>query len=106
MKKATIVLTCSVVAHLASVLILSLMQQRITNPGFEGLLIILWIINLVSLIAYLISLVYIIMNFKYKKRYGIWRFVEDAFFCLCTCGLWLIWIFVRERESDRNKKSP
>jgi len=99
MKKATIVLTCSVVALLASVLIANFIQQRMTEPFFGELLVALWIINFVSLITYLSSLLYIIMNFKWKKRYGFWKFVEDAIFCFCTCGLWLIWIFVRETRN-------
>lgn len=31
-----------------------------------------------------------------KQKYGFFRFIWDCFMTLLTCGLWLIWIFVRE----------
>jgi hypothetical protein len=31
-----------------------------------------------------------------RSRYGFWKFIGDVFMTLATCGLWLIWIFVRE----------
>lgn len=31
-----------------------------------------------------------------RKRYGCFSFLWDCFMTFITCGLWLIWIFVRE----------
>jgi hypothetical protein len=31
-----------------------------------------------------------------KKQYGCLSFLWDIFMIFATCGLWLIWIFVRE----------
>jgi len=31
-----------------------------------------------------------------QKQYGFWSFIGDIFMLFLTCGLWLIWIFVRE----------
>lgn len=31
-----------------------------------------------------------------RKSYGFWKFIFDCFMIFITCGLWLIWIFVRE----------
>jgi hypothetical protein len=31
-----------------------------------------------------------------RKRYGFFRFMFDCFMTLCTGGLWLIYVFVRE----------
>lgn len=31
-----------------------------------------------------------------RRPYGFWKFIGDCFMTLITCGLWLIWIFVRE----------
>jgi hypothetical protein len=31
-----------------------------------------------------------------RRRYGFWSFVGDCLMLFLTCGLWLIWIFVRE----------
>ena len=36
-----------------------------------------------------------------KKSYGFWKFMGDCFMTLMTCGLWLIWIFVREMRGRR-----
>lgn len=33
---------------------------------------------------------------KPQKEYGFFNFVWDSFMLIMTCGLWLIWIFVRE----------
>lgn len=31
-----------------------------------------------------------------KKSYGFFNFIWDVFMITITCGLWLVWIFVRE----------
>jgi ABC-type enterobactin transport system permease subunit len=31
-----------------------------------------------------------------QKHYGFFKFLVDAVLTVCTGGLWLIWIFVRE----------
>jgi hypothetical protein len=31
-----------------------------------------------------------------RSRYGCLSFIGDVFMTVITCGLWLIWIFVRE----------
>jgi hypothetical protein len=37
------------------------------------------------------------------KSYGFFKFLGDCFMTFLTCGLWLIWIFVREmRNKSRN----
>lgn len=33
---------------------------------------------------------------KPKKHYGFFRFLWDVLLVFLTCGIWLIWIFVRE----------
>ncbi len=33
---------------------------------------------------------------KPQKTYGFWNFIGDCLMVFLTCGLWLIWIFVRE----------
>jgi len=33
--------------------------------------------------------------------YGFWGFIGDVFMTFLTCGLWLIWIFVREMRRNR-----
>jgi hypothetical protein len=38
-----------------------------------------------------------------EKRYGFWKFIGDCIMIFLTCGLWLIWIFVREM---RNRRYP
>lgn len=40
-------------------------------------------------------------NCKCKPRYGFFKFIGDCFMVIVTCGLWLIWIFVREMRKDR-----
>jgi hypothetical protein len=30
------------------------------------------------------------------RQYGFFHFLWDVFMVLITCGLWLIWIFIRE----------
>ena len=35
-------------------------------------------------------------TYKCKKHYGFFNFIWDCFMVFFTCGLWLIWIFVRE----------
>lgn len=34
-----------------------------------------------------------------KRRYGFFSFVGDAIMTIFTCGLWLIWVFVREMRN-------
>jgi hypothetical protein len=34
--------------------------------------------------------------FDTKKKYGFFSFVGDVIMTAITCGLWLIWVFVRE----------
>lgn len=34
-------------------------------------------------------------------KYGCFKFLFDAFMTVFTCGLWLIWIFVREMRRNR-----
>ena len=34
-------------------------------------------------------------------KYGFWSFIGDVFMTFLTCGLWLIYIFVREMRKDR-----
>lgn len=34
-------------------------------------------------------------------KYSIWKFLWDAFMVIITCGLWGIWIFVREMRRLR-----
>jgi hypothetical protein len=31
-----------------------------------------------------------------RQYYGFTNFVGDAFMTVITCGLWLIWVFIRE----------
>lgn len=45
-----------------------------------------------------------IVYVKEEKGYGFFSFVWDCFMVLITCGLWLIWIFVREMRR-RNRPS-
>ena len=33
---------------------------------------------------------------KEERRYGCLSFLFDCFMTIITCGLWLIWVFVRE----------
>lgn len=35
------------------------------------------------------------------KHYGFFNFIGDVFMTFLTCGLWLIWIFVREMRHQR-----
>jgi hypothetical protein len=35
-----------------------------------------------------------------KKSYGFLNFLFDSFMVICTGGLWLIWIFVREMRKQ------
>lgn len=35
-------------------------------------------------------------GFTFRRRYGFFSFFWDVFMTFLTCGLWLIWIFVRE----------
>jgi hypothetical protein len=35
------------------------------------------------------------------RNYGFFNFLWDCFMTVATCGLWLIWIFVREMRSQR-----
>lgn len=35
-----------------------------------------------------------------QKRYGFWNFALDALLTMCTGGLWLIWIFIREIRNN------
>jgi len=34
-----------------------------------------------------------------RKRYGFFHFIFDCVMTLLTCGLWLIWVFVREMRN-------
>lgn len=34
-----------------------------------------------------------------RRRYGFFHFLWDVFMTFLTCGLWLIWIFVREMRN-------
>lgn len=34
-----------------------------------------------------------------RRRYGFFHFLGDCFMTLFTCGLWLIWVFVREMRN-------
>ncbi len=34
--------------------------------------------------------------FEIPRRYGFWNFALDVFMFYITCGVWIIWIFVRE----------
>jgi len=34
-----------------------------------------------------------------RRRYGCFSFLFDIFMVTITCGLWLIWIFVREMRN-------
>lgn len=34
-----------------------------------------------------------------RKGYGFFKFLGDCFMVFLTCGLWLIWIFVREMRN-------
>lgn len=44
-----------------------------------------------------------IVYVREEKGYGFFSFVWDSFMVLITCGLWLIWIFVREmRRRNRS----
>lgn len=36
-----------------------------------------------------------------RKSYGFFSFCGDVFMTCFTCGLWLIWIFVREMRGVR-----
>ena len=38
---------------------------------------------------------------KKSKDYGFLAFLGDSFMTILTCGLWLIWIFVREMRRRR-----
>jgi hypothetical protein len=38
-----------------------------------------------------------------QKSYGFFSFVGDVIMLFLTCGLWLIWIFVREM---RRRSTP
>lgn len=35
-----------------------------------------------------------------KKPYSFWNFLFDVFMIFATCGVWLIWIFVREMRNN------
>jgi len=37
--------------------------------------------------------------YVYRRRYGFFHFLWDCFMVLATCGLWLIWIFIREMRN-------
>jgi hypothetical protein len=37
-----------------------------------------------------------------RKGYGFFKFMGDCFMVFLTCGLWLIWIFVREMRKSRS----
>lgn len=37
--------------------------------------------------------------YKPKRHYGFFHFCWDVFMTIITCGLWLIWIFVREMRN-------
>lgn len=34
--------------------------------------------------------------YSFKRNYGFFSFCGDVFMTCATCGLWLIWVFVRE----------
>ena len=34
-----------------------------------------------------------------RRRYGFFSFIFDIFMIVITCGLWIIWIFVREMRN-------
>ena len=36
------------------------------------------------------------VNYNTNRNYGCLGFLGDLFMVCITCGLWLIWIFVRE----------
>jgi len=35
-----------------------------------------------------------------KRRYGFFNFIFDVFMTFATCGLWLIWIIIREWRNN------
>jgi hypothetical protein len=39
---------------------------------------------------------YPVVIVREEKSYGFFKFIGDVFMVFLTCGLWLIWIFVRE----------
>lgn len=41
-----------------------------------------------------------VVNSNGPKKYGFWGFLGDVFMTFLTCGLWLIWIFVREMRKN------
>lgn len=43
---------------------------------------------------------YYYLNQGSQKKYGFWGFLGDVFMTFVTCGLWLIWIFVREMRKQ------
>ena len=40
-----------------------------------------------------------IVYVKEPRHYGFWNFIGDCIMTFLTCGLWLIWIFVREMRN-------
>jgi len=34
--------------------------------------------------------------FRYSRNYGFFSFLFDLFMIFITCGLWLIWVIIRE----------
>jgi hypothetical protein len=36
----------------------------------------------------------------YRRHYGFGAFIFDCIMTLCTLGLWLIWVFVREMRGQ------
>jgi hypothetical protein len=34
-----------------------------------------------------------------RRHYGFFKFLGDCIMTIITCGLWLIWIFVREMRN-------
>lgn len=43
-----------------------------------------------------------IVYVQQKKSYGFWKFIGDCIMTVFTCGLWLIWVFVREMRNRSN----
>jgi hypothetical protein len=39
---------------------------------------------------------YPVVVVRERDSYGFFKFIGDIFMVFLTCGLWLIWIFVRE----------
>jgi len=34
-----------------------------------------------------------------RREYDFWSFLGDAFMTCATSGIWLIWVFIRERRN-------